>query len=51
MIVCDHDGSGHARANDSSSVVHHGKVDIEPDLLSMMSTVACDAERQDNGPR
>lgn len=44
MIVCDHDGSGHARTNDSSSVVHHGKVDIEPDLLSMMSTVACDAE-------
>ena len=51
MIVRDHDGPGHARANDSSSVVHHGKVDIEPDLLSMMSTVACDAERQDNGPR
>jgi len=51
MIVCDHDGSGHARANESSGVVHHGKVDIEPDLLSMMSTVACDAEGQNNGPR
>jgi hypothetical protein len=51
MIVRDHNGPRHARANDSSSVVHHGKVDIEPNLLSMMSTVACNAEREDNGPR
>jgi len=50
MIICNHNGPGHAGANDSSSVIHHGKVDIEPDFLSMVSTVACDAERQDNGP-
>lgn len=39
-------GSG---TNDSTSVVGHGKVDMEPNSLPVVAAVAGDAEGKDNG--
>ena len=41
-------GSG---TNDSTSMVGHGKVDMEPNSLPVVATVAGDAKGKDNGSR
>lgn len=39
-------GSG---TNDSTSMIGHGKVNVEPNSLPVVATVAGDAEGKDNG--
>lgn len=50
MIVCDHNGPAGACTNNAARVVHHGEMYIEADLLTVVSTVACDTQRQHNRP-
>lgn len=51
MIVRNHDREGDSRTNDLASVIEHGEMDVEPRLLAMVPTVACNAKRKDNRPR
>ena len=38
-------------ANDSACVVGHGKMDMEPNSLAVVTTVTGDTQREDNGTR
>jgi hypothetical protein len=49
MVVCDHDGFRHPGAHYAPKMVHHGEMDIEANLFSMMTAVACNAKRQYDG--
>jgi hypothetical protein len=49
MVVRDHDRFRHSRANKSSSVVHHGEVDVKANLFPVVATVASDAKRENHG--
>lgn len=51
VIVCDHDWMGGSGTNDSTSMVGHGKVNMEPNSLPVVATVACDTKGKDNCAR
>jgi hypothetical protein len=51
VIICNHDWVGGSCANDSTIVVGHGKVNMKPNSLPVVTTVAGNTEGKDNGAR
>ena len=49
MVIRDHDWISCPSANDSTSVVGHGKVNVEANTLAVVTTVTSNTQREDNG--
>ena len=49
MIVGNHDRRADPPSHDVVIAVREGEVHIEADLLAMVSTIACDPKRKDDG--
>jgi hypothetical protein len=41
MIIRDHYGATSSSTHDPARMIHHGEMDIEANLFTMMTAVAC----------
>jgi hypothetical protein len=48
VVISNHDRLRRAGSNNPAHVIYHGKVHIEANLLSMMSAIASDSQRQND---
>jgi len=51
MIVCNHDRVGDPSTNNPAGVVGHGKMNMEPNSLAVMTTVTSDPQWKHNSAR
>jgi hypothetical protein len=51
VIIRNHDWMGGSGTNDSTSMVGHGKVNMEPNSLPVVATVAGNTKGKDDGAR
>jgi hypothetical protein len=51
MVIRNHDWMGCPNTNDSTSVVGHGKVNVEANALAVVTTVTSNTQREHDSTR